>query len=264
MQRPLDQRTIRALTQIVDFAGAGAQLVDRGPDAYVHDPMLRLACEAIMRRFDDAVSQLDELFLAAHPSIDWAGLTMTRNLGRGPGGTYDDYWEFLETCLPVEIRKVKRILDEWWSRPLPASLGSEVKAHPLAVSAPHHLDKGTGSAPINDDDFRRVVERLNDWAESATAPGDEGPIDVVYPSGRLVRIVLSAADLSDMLVVSGTIDSALLSVMDSLRKLPDDTPYLVYSNNYILVPSGEPILPIRVMPRGARPPRVSDDLEGPR
>ncbi|WP_426244602.1 hypothetical protein [Nocardioides sp. LHG3406-4] len=246
MDRPLDERTISALGQIVDFAAAGAKLVRRGHEAYGHDPMLRLAGEAIMRRFDDAVLRLDEAFLAAHPSIDWAALTMTRDLDNSPAGSYVDYWEFLETSLPVEVRKVRHILDDWRSRPLPAREDDADDDHPLAVTPPPRVDRGPGPAPIDDDDFHHVVERLNEWAESATASGDDGPIDVVYPSGRMVRIVMSADDLSSMLVVSGTIDEALFHIMASLRELPEDTPYLVYGNNYTLVPSAEPTL---------RPPR---------
>jgi hypothetical protein len=243
MEQQLDERTRLALGQIADFAAAGAQLVTRGREAYAEDPMLRLAGEAIMRRVEDAVSRLDGAFLAAHSSIDWPAMTMTRHLSNGPAGDYGEYWEFLEARLPVEVRKVTRILDDWWPRPLPARQDGSVNDDPLRGAAPPSSDRGQSAGLIDDEDFRQLVERLNEWAGSASAPSDDGPIDVVFPSGRAVRIVMTADDLSDMLVVSGTIDGALHGFMESLRQLPDDTPYLVYGNCYSLVPSTEPTLP---------------------
>ena len=85
-------------------------------------------------------------------------------------------------------------------------------------------------------EFRQLVERLDDWVESARAPSDDGPIDLVLPGGRRVRIVMTADDLAEMYVVVGTFDGALFSVMESVRDLPDDAPYLVYGHNYLLEP----------------------------
>jgi hypothetical protein len=175
MEQPLDERTRLALGQIMDLAAAGAQLVTRGREAYDKDPMLSLASEAIMRRFDDAVSRLDGAFLAAHASIDWPAMTMTRHLSNGPAGDYGEYWEFLETRLPVEVRKVTRIPDDWWSRPLPARQAGSVNDDPLGGAAPPSSGRGQSAGLIDDEGFRQVVERLNEWAGSASASGDEGP-----------------------------------------------------------------------------------------
>ncbi len=69
------------------------------------------AAEAIMRRFSDAVSRLSADYIAAHPSIRWHELAMTRDLDRGPGGNYAAYWHYLETRLPSDIREVTALLD---------------------------------------------------------------------------------------------------------------------------------------------------------
>jgi uncharacterized protein with HEPN domain len=111
MGQEADERSYFALGQIQDFAGAATQLVSRGREAYLCDPMLRLAGEAIMRRLDDAVSRLDATLLDEHPSIQWAQLTMTRAISDGPGGHYDAYWRYLETGLPLDARKIGQILD---------------------------------------------------------------------------------------------------------------------------------------------------------
>ena len=89
---------------------------------------------------------------------------------------------------------------------------------------------------------RRVVERLAEWAAAASAPSDDGPIDVTYPDGRTARIVVTARDVAEMYVVQGTLDQIMLQFADSLRSLPDDMPYLVYGRTYDLVPSTEPVL----------------------
>ena len=108
-QQPDEQATL-ALGQIEDFAGAAARLVARGRSAYDSDPMLRLAAEAIMRRFSDAVSRLSADFIATHPPIGWHELAMTHDLDQGPGANYDAYWDYLETRLPSDVREVSALL----------------------------------------------------------------------------------------------------------------------------------------------------------
>lgn len=111
MKQEADERSYFALAQIEDFARAAAQLVAQGRKVYDSDPMLKLAGEAIMRRFTDAVSRLDGAFMAEYPSIRWSELTMARDISQGPGGDYDSYWDYLETRLPSDALKVTRILD---------------------------------------------------------------------------------------------------------------------------------------------------------
>jgi uncharacterized protein with HEPN domain len=111
MEERLDEAARLALGQIEDLASAAAQLVARGRAAYDSDPMLRLAAEAIMRRFSDAVSRLSAHFIAAYPSIRWHELAMTHDLDHGPGGNYDAYWDYLETRLPSDVREVTAVLD---------------------------------------------------------------------------------------------------------------------------------------------------------
>lgn len=121
MKHEADERSYFALAQIEDFARAAAQLVAQGREAYDSDPMLKLAGEAIMRRFMDAVSRLDEAFMAEHPSIRWCELTMTREISQGPGGDYDGYWDYLETRLPSDALKITRILGAHSRRSIPDS-----------------------------------------------------------------------------------------------------------------------------------------------
>ena len=111
MKQQTDEQARLALGQIEDFAGAAARLVARGRSAYDNDPMLRLAAEAIMRRFGDAVSRLSADFMATHPSIRWHELAMTHDLDEGPGGNYAAYWDYLETRLPSDVREVTALLD---------------------------------------------------------------------------------------------------------------------------------------------------------
>lgn len=239
----LDDRTRFALAQIADFADAGARLVARGQVAYGNDAMLKLAGEAIMRRLNDAVSRLDGAFLAAHPTIDWTAMTATRDIGAAAGGRYDEYWHFLATRLPTEVLKVHRILSDWASRPPPFRPGVTSVGQPDEATVAPSGNVEQVAVAIDDENFRQLVERLDDWAANAFAPNNDGPIDLMLPDGRTVRIVMSADDLSDMLVVVGTLDGALVSVMEAVRNLSDHTPYLVYGAHYALEPSTGPTLP---------------------
>ena len=229
----LDERTRSSLVQIQVLADVAAQLVARGKAEYLGDTMLWLAGEAILRRLDDAVSGLDESFLDRHPEIDWAAMCMARDIGSEVGEHHDAYWGFMRIRLAPEVARVARILRDWETRPLAHPVG------PVASLADPPLTAGSrpgggGCGPGPSREFRELVERLDDWAASASAPDDNGPIHLVMPGGRRIEIVLSADDLADMMVLVATVDGALLNIKDGVRGMPDEAPYLVYGTNYLL------------------------------
>lgn len=234
MEQDLDPGTKQALCRIQTMGSLARRLVRRGHDAYVQDNLLALAAEAIMRRLADAVAELDHGFLAAHPEVDWSAMQAAQTVDEGPEPQRTAFWTYLATQLPAELREIQRILDAWWWRPLPGPRGC---AGVSTRDAPH------ASGDLRDQDFRRVVERLDGWTAAASAPSDDGPIDVTYPDGRTARIVVTARDVAEMHVVHGTLDQIMVHFAHSLRSLPDDMPFLVYGRCYDLVPSTEPVLP---------------------
>ena len=233
METELDERTREALAQIQNFGRAATVLVRRGEQAYDSDGMLRLAGEAILRRLDDAVAGLEEDFLAVHPEVDWASMRMVRGIREGGTRGYQEQWGYLSTGLPKDLETIERLVDAWWWRPLP---GPGDGAVPPVVTP-------RGAGEVRDADFRALVQRLDAWTVGAYAPGDDGPIDVVLPDGRAVRIVMTARDLANMHVVQGTLDGCLISVACSVRRLPEGLPYLVYGSTYSLESSPEPTPP---------------------
>ena len=232
MEEDLAPDVKRALWKIQDMGSLARRLVKRGHDAYRQDGLLWLAAEAIMRRLADAVAELDEAFLADHPEVDWAAMRSAEVLGDRPEPGLTILWSYLSTQLPADLRAITVIQDAWSWRPLPGPADGEPE--------PVHDRVG---GPIEDDDFRRAVQRLHEWTAGATAPGDDGPIDVTCPDGRKVRIHMSARDLADMHVVRGTLGGCLLSIAYAVRELLEDVPYLVYGPTYTLVPSATPTLP---------------------
>lgn len=232
MEEDLAPDVKEALWKIQTTGSVARRLVERGHDAYQEDDLLELAAEAIMRRLADAVAELDAELLADHPEVEWSAMQSAHALESGPEQRRTTFWSYLSTQLPSDLRAITSILDAWWWRPLPGPADGDPE--------PVH---GQVGGPIPDDDFRRAVQRLDEWTAGATAPGDEGPIDVTYPDGRKVRIHMTARDLADMRVVQGTLDGCLLSIAHAVRELPEDMPFLVYGRTYDLVPSTEPTLP---------------------
>lgn len=228
MEEDLAPDVKQALWKIQTTGSVARRLVRRGHEAYEQDNLLELAAEAIMRRLADAVAE----FLADHPEVEWSAMRSAQPLDDGPDQRGTTFWSYLSTQLPADLRAITSILEAWWWRPLPGPAAGDPE--------PVHDQVG---GPIADDDFRRAVQRLDEWTVGATAAGDGGPIDVTCPDGRKVRIHMTARDLANMHVVQGTLGGCLLSIAHAVRELPEDMPYLVYGRMYDLVPSAEPTLP---------------------
>jgi uncharacterized protein with HEPN domain len=59
------------LADIVEAAGVGAQIVERGREAFDADPVIRFAAEAVVGRIGDAASKLGTEVKEATGNVPW-------------------------------------------------------------------------------------------------------------------------------------------------------------------------------------------------
>lgn len=76
-----EQRTIKALTDIVNAAAAAEHLVQRGREAYDADEMLRFAAQAISQRIGEAAGRLPGSFVTElEATASWRAIRGIRNV----------------------------------------------------------------------------------------------------------------------------------------------------------------------------------------
>jgi len=104
------------LEDFLEFAAAGARLVERGREAYDADEMLRFAAESVLHKIGEAVARLDREapdLIAAHPEVNWRDMKAIRNLVAHEYAAvdYGIIWNALAEHLPGEAEGVQSILD---------------------------------------------------------------------------------------------------------------------------------------------------------
>lgn len=112
--RDCGERTVRALRDLLAFAGMAERLVARGKSAYDSDEHLRLAAEAVLHKIGEAVARLPAAFTADHPEIPWQTMKATRSIVAHQYELvdYEIIWNALSIRLPREMASVRILLDE--------------------------------------------------------------------------------------------------------------------------------------------------------
>jgi uncharacterized protein with HEPN domain len=109
------ERTRRALTDILGFADEIGQYVTSlgEQNFYGHRPT-QLIAEALLHRIGEAVSRLDDGFVAEHPAVEWRKMKGMRNVVAHEYG-FIDYrivWRALTDALPNDVAAIERLLDQ--------------------------------------------------------------------------------------------------------------------------------------------------------
>ena len=110
-----EERTRRALTDIVGFADEISQYVTAQGEQnlYSHRPT-QLVAEALLHRIGEAVSRLEDRFVADHPAVQWHKMKGMRNVVAHQYG-FIDYrivWRALSDALPNDVAAIGRILEQ--------------------------------------------------------------------------------------------------------------------------------------------------------
>ena len=110
-----EERTRRALADILGFADEITQYVTSlgEQNFYGHRPT-QLVAEALLHRIGEAVSRLDDGFVAEHPGVEWQKMKGMRNVVVHEHG-FIDYrivWRALNDALQHDVEAIERILTE--------------------------------------------------------------------------------------------------------------------------------------------------------
>jgi uncharacterized protein with HEPN domain len=110
-----EERTRQALTDIVCFADEITQyVISLGEQNFYGHRPTQLIAEALLHRIGEAVSRLDDGFVAEHPAIEWQKMKGMRNVVAHEYG-FIDYrivWRTLKDVLPHEVAAIQRILEQ--------------------------------------------------------------------------------------------------------------------------------------------------------
>lgn len=109
-----EERTRRALGDTIGFANEISQYVTSlgEQNFYSHRPT-QLIAEALLHRIGEAVSRLEDTFVAEHPAVEWQKMQGMRNVVAHQYG-FIDYrivWRALSDVLPNDVAAIKRILE---------------------------------------------------------------------------------------------------------------------------------------------------------
>ena len=110
-----EERTRRALTDILGFADEISQYVTSlgEQNFYSHRPT-QLIAEALLHRIGEAVSRLEDDFVAEHPAVEWQKMKGMRNVVAHEYGLIDYriVWRALSDVLPNDVAAIERILEQ--------------------------------------------------------------------------------------------------------------------------------------------------------
>ena len=110
-----EERTRRALTDILGFADEISQYVTSlGEQNFYGHRQTQLIAEALMHRIGEAVSRLDDGFVAEHPAVEWQKMKGMRNVVAHQND-FIDYrivWRALSDVLPNDVATIQRILEQ--------------------------------------------------------------------------------------------------------------------------------------------------------
>ncbi len=110
--RPQDERTARALRDILAITDTAGRLVARGKEDFDAYEVIRLAAEAVLHKIGQAVARLPADFVDAHPGVAWRNMKATRNLLAHRYGQvdYGIIWRAFAVRLPREAERIRAIL----------------------------------------------------------------------------------------------------------------------------------------------------------
>ena len=110
-----EERTRRALTDILGFADEINQYVTSlGEQNFYSDRPTQLIAEALLHRIGEAVSRLEDDFVADHPAVQWQKMKGMRNVVAHEY-RFIDYpivWRTLSDVLPNDVAAIERILEK--------------------------------------------------------------------------------------------------------------------------------------------------------
>lgn len=75
----MDRRAAKELLHIQEWLARVASIVERGEGAYLGDPLLQEAGDALMMKLGEAANRLSRLAVLAPDGIDWALAVANRN-----------------------------------------------------------------------------------------------------------------------------------------------------------------------------------------
>jgi uncharacterized protein with HEPN domain len=108
-------RIRRALTDILGFTDEISRYVTAlGEQNFYSNRPTQLIAEALLHRIGEAVSRLDDGFIAEHPTVEWQKMKGMRNVIAHQYG-FIDYrivWRALRDALPNDATEIQRILEQ--------------------------------------------------------------------------------------------------------------------------------------------------------
>jgi uncharacterized protein with HEPN domain len=111
----LEEPTRRALTDILGFADEISQYVTSlGEQNFYSQRPTHLITEALLHRIGEAVSRLEDGFVAEHPAVEWQKMKGMRNVVAHRYG-FIDYrivWRALRDVLPNDVAAIEHILEQ--------------------------------------------------------------------------------------------------------------------------------------------------------
>ena len=112
MSQPGDPRTVdKIIGDLLDAAGAAAEIVARGEDAWNQDRLLRLAGEAVINRIGDAANKLPDDVRASIPGVPWDDIRANRILVAHIYHRID--YEILRATLSHDVPRLAEELEQW-------------------------------------------------------------------------------------------------------------------------------------------------------
>ena len=109
-----DGRTVRTLTDMVEFGALAADLTARGRSAYDADIQLRLAGEAILHKLGEAAARLPDRLTVDNPDISFRAAKAMRNVIAHDYDRidHDVVWVTLARDVPDLTRRIEALLSE--------------------------------------------------------------------------------------------------------------------------------------------------------
>lgn len=112
MSQPGEPRPIeKIIGDLLDAAGAAAEIVARGQEAWDHDRLLRLAAEAVINRIGDAAGKLPDEVRSAMPAVPWDDIRANRVLVAHIYHRIDP--KILRATLSQDVSRLATELEQW-------------------------------------------------------------------------------------------------------------------------------------------------------
>lgn len=117
MSQPGQARTTdKVVRDLLDAAGAAAEIVARGQEAWDNDRLMRLAAEAVIDRIGDAAGKLPAEVRAAMPGVPWDDVRANRVLVAHIYHRIDP--KILWATLVQDVPQLAAEVEQWRAREL--------------------------------------------------------------------------------------------------------------------------------------------------